>query len=75
MLFLHRSERADGLVDMLGDLLVVPVADVMAPEVVAVPRVASKGGSPSNCRRGSGPPPVAPTASAPTSSSLSPARW
>jgi exodeoxyribonuclease V gamma subunit len=37
MLFLHRSERADGLVDMLGDLLVVPVADVMAPEVVAVP--------------------------------------
>src|SRR5271165_3023970 len=37
MLFLHRSERADGLVTMLGDLLAVPIKDVMAPEVVAVP--------------------------------------
>ena len=37
MLFLHRSERADGLVTMLGDLLVIPLVDVMAPEVVAVP--------------------------------------
>ena len=37
MLFLYRSERADGLVTMLGDLLVIPLDDVMAPEVVAVP--------------------------------------
>ena len=37
MLFLHRSERADGLVAMLGDLLAVPVGDVMTAEVVAVP--------------------------------------
>ncbi len=37
MLFLHRSERADGLVCMLGDLLCMPITDVMAPEVVAVP--------------------------------------
>ncbi len=37
MLFLHRSERADGLVDMLGELLAVPIKAVMAPEVVAVP--------------------------------------
>ena len=37
MLFLHRSERADGLVVMLGDLLTVPIKDVMAPEVVSVP--------------------------------------
>ncbi len=37
MLFLHRSERADGLVAALGELLVVPIEDVMAPEVVAVP--------------------------------------
>ena len=37
MLFLHRSERADGLVTMLADLLVIPLDDVMTPEVVAVP--------------------------------------
>lgn len=37
MLHVYRSERADGLVDMLGDLLTVPVSDPMTPEIVAVP--------------------------------------
>ena len=37
MLHVHRSERADGLVDMLGELLSVPIPDPMTPEVVAVP--------------------------------------
>jgi exodeoxyribonuclease V gamma subunit len=37
MLHLHRSERADALVDALGDVLRVPLADALAPEVVAVP--------------------------------------
>ena len=37
MLHVHRSERADGLVTMLGDLLTIPVLDPMTPEVVAVP--------------------------------------
>ncbi|HET9690102.1 MAG TPA: exodeoxyribonuclease V subunit gamma [Acidimicrobiales bacterium] len=37
MLQVVRSERADGLVDALADLLSVPPADPIAPEVVAVP--------------------------------------
>ncbi|HWH12848.1 MAG TPA: exodeoxyribonuclease V subunit gamma [Solirubrobacteraceae bacterium] len=37
MLHVHRSERADGLVDALGVLLADPLADPLAPEVVAVP--------------------------------------
>lgn len=37
MLFVHRSERADHLVGALGDLLLDPLDDPMAPEVVAVP--------------------------------------
>ena len=37
MLYLHRSERSDHLVDALGDLLLEPLADPMAREVVAVP--------------------------------------
>jgi exodeoxyribonuclease V gamma subunit len=37
MLHLHRSNRADGLVGALRDLLAVPPADPFAPEVVAVP--------------------------------------
>ncbi len=37
MLNLHRSERADVLVDALGDLLVTPLSDPLAPEIVAVP--------------------------------------
>ncbi|MGH9169408.1 MAG: exodeoxyribonuclease V subunit gamma [Acidimicrobiales bacterium] len=37
MLILHRSERADYLVESLGDLLVEPLGDAMAPDVVAVP--------------------------------------
>ena len=37
MLHLHRSERADCLVDGLADVLREPPADPFAPEVVAVP--------------------------------------
>jgi len=37
MLHVHRAERADGLVDALGDLLATPPADPFAAEVVAVP--------------------------------------
>ena len=37
MLHIHRSERADALVDGLGELLREPLADVMQAEVVAVP--------------------------------------
>jgi exodeoxyribonuclease V gamma subunit len=37
VLLVHRSERADHLVDDLGDLLLNPLDDPMAREVVAVP--------------------------------------
>ncbi|MEJ7717201.1 MAG: exodeoxyribonuclease V subunit gamma [Thermoleophilaceae bacterium] len=37
MLHIHRSERADGLVDALRDLMVEPLSDPFAPEVIAVP--------------------------------------
>ncbi len=37
MLTVHRSERADRLVEALGDLLLDAPGDPMAPEVVAVP--------------------------------------
>ena len=37
MLYLHRSSRADYLVDALGDVLLKPLPDPMAREVVAVP--------------------------------------
>jgi len=37
VLHLHRAERADGLVDALRALLVEPLPDPFAPEVVAVP--------------------------------------
>lgn len=37
MLYLHRSSRADYLVDTLGDVLIQPLPDPMASEVVAVP--------------------------------------
>jgi exodeoxyribonuclease V gamma subunit len=37
MLLVHRSERADFLVEALGDLLIDPLDDPMATEVVAVP--------------------------------------
>lgn len=37
MLYLHRSERSDYLVEALGDVLAEPLADPMAKEVVAVP--------------------------------------
>jgi exodeoxyribonuclease V gamma subunit len=37
VLYIHRSERADALVDGLGALLREPLADVMQAEVVAVP--------------------------------------
>ncbi len=37
MLHLHRSERADRLVDALGEVLREPLDDVFAAEVVAVP--------------------------------------
>ena len=37
MLHIHRAERADGLVDALRGLLVDPLPDPFAPEVVAVP--------------------------------------
>lgn len=36
-LHVHRSERADGLVDGLADLLAVPPSDPFAEEIVAVP--------------------------------------
>ena len=37
MLVVHRAERADHLMDALGDLLLMPLEDVMAPEVISVP--------------------------------------
>jgi exodeoxyribonuclease V gamma subunit len=37
VLILHRSERADRLVDALGELLAEPLQDPVTPEVVAVP--------------------------------------
>ena len=37
MLQLHRSERADHLVDALGDLIATPLPDPMTAEVIAVP--------------------------------------
>src|SRR4051794_15125048 len=37
VLHVHRAERADGLVEALGDLLREPLADPFAPEVIAVP--------------------------------------
>src|SRR4029079_7283062 len=37
MLHVHRSERADALVDALGALLAAPLPDPFAREVVAVP--------------------------------------
>jgi len=37
MLHIHRSERADVLVEALGAVLVAPLEDAMQPEVVAVP--------------------------------------
>jgi exodeoxyribonuclease V gamma subunit len=37
VLHLHRSERADGLVAMLADLVAEPLDDAMEAEVVAVP--------------------------------------
>ncbi|MGI3785062.1 MAG: exodeoxyribonuclease V subunit gamma, partial [Janthinobacterium lividum] len=36
-LHLHRAERADVLVDALGEVLAVPLADPFATEVVCVP--------------------------------------
>jgi exodeoxyribonuclease V gamma subunit len=37
VLVVHRAERADHLVGALGDLLLAPLADVMAAEVISVP--------------------------------------
>ena len=37
VLYIHRSERADALVDGLGELLREPLPDVMQAEIVAVP--------------------------------------
>jgi len=37
MFCVHRSERADHLVDILGDVLVEPLGDPMVAEIVAVP--------------------------------------
>ena len=37
MLHIHRAERADGLVEALGALLVDPLPDPFAPEVISVP--------------------------------------
>ncbi len=37
MLYVDRSERADTLVSMLGDLVAEPLDDPMTPEVVSVP--------------------------------------
>ena len=37
MLHVHRSERADALVSMLAELVAVPLADPIVPEVVSVP--------------------------------------
>ena len=37
MLHVHRSERADGLVGALAELLAEPLGDPFAPEVIAVP--------------------------------------
>src|SRR6476646_653912 len=37
MLYVHRSERADALVDALGDVLSSPLPDPLQAEVISVP--------------------------------------
>src|SRR5262245_34450294 len=37
MLHIHRAERADGLVDELGDVISFPLDDSMQAEIIAVP--------------------------------------
>lgn len=37
MLYIHRSERADGLIGALGGVLAEPPADPFTPEVISVP--------------------------------------
>src|SRR4051812_48093600 len=37
MLHVHRAERADGLIDALGELLADPLPDPFAADVIAVP--------------------------------------
>ncbi len=37
MLYVHRSERADRLIEILGDVLAEPLPDPMTGEIVAVP--------------------------------------
>lgn len=37
VLNLHRSERADGIVGLLGELIAEPLPDPLRPEVIAVP--------------------------------------
>jgi exodeoxyribonuclease V gamma subunit len=62
LLQLHRSERADRLVEALGEVLATPLADPMTAEVVAVPtrgverwltqRLSHRLGAPSGGREG-----------------------
>ncbi|MGH9039920.1 MAG: exodeoxyribonuclease V subunit gamma, partial [Acidimicrobiia bacterium] len=37
MLHIHRAERADGLVEALGDVVAKPLDDPMQTEIVSVP--------------------------------------
>ena len=49
-----RAERADGLVEALGDLLSEPLADPFAPEVIAVPTRGMERWLTQRCPRGCG---------------------
>ena len=77
MLYVHRSERADRLVEILGDVLAEPLADPMTAEIVAVPTrgVERWLAQRLSHRLGAGSAPIGPTGCAPTSPSLFPARW
>jgi exodeoxyribonuclease V gamma subunit len=71
MFTIHRSERADALVDALVQVARQPLPDPFAAEVVAVPTRASSAGSPTAWAPRSGTSPGRPTGCAPTSSSRS----
>ena len=73
-LHLHRAERADRLVEALGELLSTPLPDPFATEIVSVPTPGVERWLAQGLAHGSEPPPVAPTASAPGSTFLSPRR-
>ena len=76
VLHVHRSDRTDALVTMLAELVADPLDDPMTPEVVSVPdaghRTLADAAALGDVWASR---PAGTTASAPTSTSRSPARW